>query len=294
MTEYLIKRNFDSISDRIFGNNGEWFCETQKGSRPGGTAQGVEDGSTIYIAETGFAIFAKGTINSPTMHKFEDLGELSKFIMTKSKVKDDSYWIEKLKDYYNNTEDFTRRYYVFEYKIIEIESFNQVYPLFGKLREQFGFKKLDQNFRLKKQVEQQTFLKGEIPSKIRMEVYNSFRIDAKEHLIDIDHFVPKSIGGPGNIIENLEPIGSSLNRYKSDSIPRKLFDQELLKKLFTDESFSPNEKRVLEEIKNDKKYFYKGPQYIELGKKIVSRINELDEAELRAIYKEIRNYHCNA
>jgi len=96
------------------------------------------------------------------------------------------------------------------------------------------------------------------------------------------------------IIENLEPIGSSLNRYKSDSIPRKLFDQELLKKLFTDESFSPNEKRVLEEIKNDKKYFYKGPQYIELGKKIVSRINELDEAELRAIYKEIRNYHCNA
>ena len=31
------------------------------------------------------------------------------------------------------------------------------------------------------------------------------------------------MGGPGNIIENLVPIGFSLNRYKNDSIPKSFF-----------------------------------------------------------------------
>jgi hypothetical protein len=31
------------------------------------------------------------------------------------------------------------------------------------------------------------------------------------------------VGGPGNIIENLVPIGFSLNRYKNDSIPKSFF-----------------------------------------------------------------------
>ena len=53
-----------------------------------------------------------------------------------------------------------------------------------------------------------------IPTKVREEIYHKYKININEHPVDIDHFVPLSIGGPGNIIENLIPVGPSINRRK--------------------------------------------------------------------------------
>ena len=64
-----------------------------------------------------------------------------------------------------------------------------------------------------------------IPGDLRLKLYSLFNKNYSiSHLIDIDHFVPKSVGGPGNIVENLVPIGFNLNRYKNDAIPRSLFE----------------------------------------------------------------------
>ncbi len=67
-------------------------------------------------------------------------------------------------------------------------------------------------------------LELEIPMNLRLDIYSLFNTNLKiSHIIDIDHFVPKSLLGPGNIFENLVPIGLSLNRYKSNSIPSGFF-----------------------------------------------------------------------
>ena len=101
-----------------------------------------------------------------------------------------------------------------------------------------------------------------IPTKVREEIYHKYKININEHPVDIDHFVPLSIGGPGNIIENLIPVGPSINRRKGDKIPSKLFD--LSKKFGVD---IPSQTS----IRHDK--FYQSTQYKKLAKKIISSLN---------------------
>ena len=36
---------------------------------------------------------------------------------------------------------------------------------------------------------------------------------------DLDHLIPKSMGGPGIFIENIVPLEASVNRFKSNRIP---------------------------------------------------------------------------
>ena len=61
---------------------------------------------------------------------------------------------------------------------------------------------------------QEDKLSKEIPSALRLNLYSLFsKTKGVGHIIDIDHFVPKSIGF-GKYYTKSVPIGFSLNRYK--------------------------------------------------------------------------------
>jgi CRISPR/Cas system Type II protein with McrA/HNH and RuvC-like nuclease domain len=107
-----------------------------------------------------------------------------------------------------------------------------------------------------------------------------YKLNSKEHIIDIDHFVPRSIGGPGNIIENLIPISASINRKKSNHVPSKLLD---LAKQFGEKK--PNNLVV----SHDK--FYSDRENLNLAKRIVEKINFQTDNELRITYRTIRDFH---
>ena len=106
--------------------------------------------------------------------------------------------------------------------------------------------------------------------------------------IDIDHFVPRSIGGPGNIIENLVPIGFSLNRYKSNSIPKGVFEVSL--------SYPELKLYVKKEyISEDQEMFLRSINSKEDAKKIISIVNSWEGEEgldrLKKFYSSILKYH---
>ena len=119
-----------------------------------------------------------------------------------------------------------------------------------------------------------------IPTNVRTLIYHMYKINSKEHIIDIDHFVPRSIGGPGNIIENLIPISASINRRKSNHVPSKLLD---LAKQFGEKK----PKNLV--VSHDK--FYADRESLNLAKRIVEKINLQNDSDLRITYKTIRDFH---
>ena len=107
---------------------------------------------------------------------------------------------------------------------------------------------------------------------------------SKSHIIDIDHFVPKSLGGPGNIEENLVPVGLSLNRYKSNQVPSGLFNYAYL----VSEDFRLRCSKI--EIEQNK--YYKDAKSKGMAKIITAKINMKEELnEIRNIYREIKKFH---
>ena len=132
-------------------------------------------------------------------------------------------------------------------------------------------------------------LDSKIPGDLRLKIVSILNQDNSiGHLIDIDHFVPKSVGGPGNIIENLVPVGFSLNRYKSDSIPRSFF-QVALESDFKDSliGFHKDIIKILE----DKSQFIrksKSPKSNDLARQINDVIsNWSDMRKIRKFYQEV-------
>ena len=129
-------------------------------------------------------------------------------------------------------------------------------------------------------------LDPKIPGDLRLKIYSFFNQNYSiGHLIDIDHFVPKSAGGPGNIIENLVPIGLSLNRYKSDSIPRSFFEVALNDDFKT--NFKVFEKEILKLLKNNEKFIRKKdyPNSIDLAREMNAVVSEWKKMD------EIKNFY---
>ena len=87
-------------------------------------------------------------------------------------------------------------------------------------------------------------------------------------------------GGPGNIIENLIPIGPSINRRKSDSIPSKIYD--------LGNKFGV---KIPSQIIIEHDRFYSSKKEKELALKIIEKINDQSIDKIRSDYKLIRDFH---
>lgn len=253
-----------------------WRCEVKRNGSPTGT--NAQAGEEIYIAQNGYAIFAKGIISEiKEVKQVTSMAELVKYALKESQVKDPLYWMSKLEEYCELEEPF--KVFIFEYFISDVEQFDYCIPLDKQFLKQSVWYYLedDYSFDIPKANNELTM---HIPTKVRQEVFHRFNIDAKELIVDVDHFVPKSAGGPGNIIENLVPISPSINRRKSDDIPSKLFD---LGKKFN--------VSVPKGVKVGHDIFYPKKSYAKVVKQIVEAINQQSIEKIRADYNEIRVYH---
>ena len=256
----------------------------------------------IYVAETSGGIYAKGIVSETcSIKEFNNVDEVLNF---SKNFNDDSYWIDKIRDFSNKLiKDSTYKLRFHEY-FIDQKLLKRTIPYNGPLKEydasvnrglagiffelsiadvQYLNNNPDYNL---KQVKS---LKPEIPGDLRLKIYSYCNQNYSiGHLIDVDHFVPKSAGGPGNIIENLVPIGFSLNRYKSDSIPRSFFETAI------DENFKSHfkdyEKEILKVLNNDKKFISKkdSPKSIELAREMNIEVSKWDDMEVvKNFYYEV-------
>lgn len=190
----------------------------------------------IYVYSKDFGIYAKGKVTSfGEIKYFKSIEEILAHVKN-NKLKDYAYWFKLISKFSEaksrmETEQLIYHEYKVNLKLLqnsiaaendEIKHLKNVQRGFYKLKEK-DINKI--NHLIENPVSYKVNrLSKVIPGKLRQDLYSLF--NKKYNLsiwIDIDHFVPQSVGGPGNIIQNLVPMGLSLNRYKSDKIPTGLF-----------------------------------------------------------------------
>ncbi len=253
----------------------------------------LEPGDMLYVAESNGGIYARGIVKeaSKEVKEFETIEAVLNFCEKRS---DAAYWLNKIHrfngDLKKNPKTRLRFYeYVIDQKVLErIIPFNG--PLAKYIKPGYAHTFIEFNAEDIKYLEKPDYkIKGVkelsvvIPSDLRLAIYVLFnKEESFGHLIDIDHFVPKSVGGPGNIIENLVPIGFSLNRYKSNSIPRSLF--EVAKSKF------PCFEKEISVVLKDKDDFIKSSKSRksqDLARKITSKIKEGNINDAREFYFDV-------
>lgn len=270
MAKHLIKRR-----DLDYKFKDGWRCETRLGRWPNGSK--VKPGDVIYVAQNGYAIFGMGIVEEVRLREFNTITEFLVYIFNESNIKDDVYWMSKLREFSQKSSLPIIK--LLEYKLIKTNAFDYTISLESRFLAQSSWYYLEDEYE-PKVPNIQDELTLHIPSKIRSEVYHNFKIQSDRHLIDVDHFVPRDIYGPGNIIENLVPISASINRTKSNKVPSKLLD-------FAEKFGFKKPKGLV--VSHDK--FYSDKESIILGRKIVLEINKQQRADLKETYRKIRQFH---
>lgn len=256
-----------------------WLCEVKRKSTPSGST--VKVGDLIYVAQNGYAIFGLGIVQEVQSVQKCGFKDFVNYALNESKIKDDSFWNSKFKRYASGEDGEV--FFILEYKLIDVVQFDVTFPLEERFLKQSAWYYLEDSFELKFEKKSSELTKH-IPTKMREEVYHIFKIHMpEEHIIDIDHVVPASLGGPGNIIENLIPISASINRRKSNRVPSKLFD--FSKKFGL--KIPPNLN-----IRHDK--FYSEKELKDLARKIIEKINLQSIEEIKKDYQEVRSFHFPA
>jgi len=290
---YLIKRS-GVFRDIIKSNskNKRYFEITISNKKIIPPSVNLKENDVIYIAETSGGIYAKGIITfSDQLQEFNNIHDIIEFSRT---MNDDSYWLDKIhvysqKTHLNNLILRYHAYYVRQTVLNRTIPYNGPIKRFSKPGFSHVFFKLNAeevaylnnpDYNLNKV----QFLKSVIPGDLRLKIYSFLNKKYSiGHLIDIDHFVPKSLGGPGNIIENLVPIGLSLNRYKSDSVPKSFFEEALTGKFA--HRFEKYKKDLLSILKINKDFISKNDfkKLHELARELNNNINlweSIDEARI--------------
>lgn len=95
------------------------------------------------------------------------------------------------------------------------------------------------------------------------------------HFFDVDHVVPASLGGPGNIEENLVPLGSGINRSKGNQVPSGLF--YVAKEMDFYRGTLPKEKGHL-----------KGAIWKDKARGIIQEVNSTGVDPARKFYEKVR------
>lgn len=272
--KHLIKRK--NIGYKISDG---WLCEVKRKSTPSGS--NVKVGDLIYVAQNGYAIFGLGIVKEVQSVQKRGFKNFVNYALNESKIKDDSFWNSKFKRYASGENDEV--FFILEYRLVDVVQFDVTYPLEERFLKQSAWYYLEDSFELKFEKKSSELTKH-IPTKMREEVYHIFKIQMQEeHIIDIDHVVPASLGGPGNIIENLIPISASINRRKSNRVPSKLFDlsKKFGLKIPTNLNISHNR-------------FYSEKELKDLARKIIEKINQQSIDEIRKDYQEVRSFHFPA
>lgn len=246
----------------------------------------MQIGDKIYLAESGYAIYAEGRVAAVNPLKIvRTLDDLFAYFQ-ETQIKSSKYWFsianEKI---FLNKEKF-KYLSIFEYQV-EMRPLDSPIFLPAEFRGQSSYYSLSDEYKFD-EPEKNFELSPKIPSSLRLHLFNKWNVGYDKPMIDIDHFVPSSLGGPGNIEENLELVGFSINRRKRDSAPRgifhigKSFCREKNIQDFIDARFLSS-KSPLEHSAEGK----------EFAKKITAHVNANGNSleEIRGFYRAVKNFH---
>lgn len=237
---FLIKRDPDFSKHGVIVKRNQkhkGFMEriVSKSNRPPRSAElGIKEGDVVYVAQTkGGDIYAYGEVTEVGhIHNFDTPNEALTYI--DSHKEHTNLWlfesIVKLNHRKNEDSKYSLKIHPY---FIDQKLLKRTIPIEGILKEKYGGNKADAFFAMDSEsvdylenpiYEFDTELDPKIPENLRLNIYSLVNKHyGVEYTIDIDHFVPKSVGGPGNIMENLVPVGMSINRHKNNAIPKGIF-----------------------------------------------------------------------
>jgi hypothetical protein len=246
----------------------------------------MQIGDMVYLAESGYAIYAQGKITAVSPLKIvRSLNELFDYAQ-ETQIKSAKYWFSIANEKIFLQKNRFKYLAIFEYQV-DRRALDQPIFLPVEFRGQSSYYALSDGYQFD-EPEKNFELSTKIPSSLRLHLFNKWNVGYDKPMIDIDHFVPKSLGGPGNIEENLELIGLSINRRKGDSVPRgvfhigKSFCIEKNIKEFIHANFLSN-KSPLEDSAEGKN----------VAKKIIDYVNDRNNSlhEIKKFYAAVKNFH---
>ena len=287
MSNHLVKKSSAFVDKGLIipkpGNS--TYCETRVNGNPNGYKIKIND--TVFVAEAGYAIISKGVVTSPPrIVKVKSLEELFSYVST-SKIKQQKYWFNIAMEKVFRRTNFNYLS-ILEYTLSN-EPLESPVPLQEKFNKQSSWYYLPDDFELP--THNQTLeLSLKIPTSLRFKLFYSMNSSVDGSFVDIDHFVPKSIGGPGNIEENLHLVGLSINRRKSDQIPAGLFIVAKEMGIYAAE-LSTYFKTAKKLLLNGSAPFFTDGVSKRAARDIVNVVNTLDFGKIRNFYKGIKNLH---
>jgi len=221
--KFLVKRSSKIIDGAEFSYelNDGWYAEVNLRGKPN-FSDLLTENDIIYVAESGYAIFGVGKVEAKISETFDSLKDFESYVLSKAKTQHERYWFGKLKHAVEKY-DGKSKIGVLEFKLKDSKTFDIPYILGSDYLKRQTWYKLDDNFSIEQVPLVNAYLHPYIPTSLRKALFHKYKLSSKTHLIDIDHHVPKSLHGPGNIEENLVPLSVFQNRAKSNSVPSRLF-----------------------------------------------------------------------
>jgi hypothetical protein len=281
---HLVKRNPKKNGVGHKRRNGTvWFVNTSINQSPAGSL--AQEGDTLYVYETGYAVWAKGRIKEVRKHELRGIENILSYATSLdddgAQFRESKFWgpeiLDKIWPRLRKAGDL--RVHVLEVsadlEVLEI-------PIFPKLETVGG----QVSWRYLKEppasVSNELMVSPKIPSSLRYHLYQTFNLHGQQYYIDIDHFVPKSVGGPGNIEENLVPVGLNINRRMSNDVPSAVFSVAHRRGYPVDEQLALGEAPVMLSDLHSK------DQATKLLHEIV---NKKKLEEVRSFYRDVRKVH---
>ena len=290
---YLLKRSPDFTKNGIIVKRNEvnkLFSESRINGIPLSQKLCAED--ELFVVESDYGIYARGIVTKKSdIIQFSNLSEIIDYY-TSRRLNDEPYWFSLIERLFKAQKGNKNAVLSFQEYSVNLSLLDQVVRLTGNLGH---LKKVQSSLsQISKDLvhiinnprhEENIELSTKIPNSLRFDLYSLFSKEYKvSHWIDIDHFVPQSVGGPGNIKENLVPVSLSLNRYKGDSIPMGLFKHA--------KTLSETQEYVSRDILDEKSDFLKSQKAKDSATIIVNIVNNFQAIErAKEFYKAVLNYH---
>ena len=301
---YLIKRKLDFAKFGVIvkQNSKSKFYEEKGENKP--SSVNLKKDDIIYVSENEYGIYAKGIVQKVyKLIKFSNFHQILTFYK-KNKYSDSTWWfsiIEKLKEVQDKgKQDFIwfHKYEVVLRILPNVISLNNIG--LEDFKKRGGQPTLIKNETIKcieepiKQINKKISIK--IPGELKIRIHYLFNQNIKRFSYDIDHLIPQSVGGAGNIPENLVPLSPGLNRFKKNSIPRGLFvyvteNTKELDKLVKSRKWEKIKKDCNLILKEDNPLF-KTQKCKDLATQIITLLHKIEDFnKIRKVYAFVMNYH---
>lgn len=305
---YLIKRKTDFAQYGVIvkHNSKSKFYSNKGMKRP--SSLNLVEGDIIYVFQIEYGIYAKAVVlNVEEPIKFSNFDQILTYYKQK-KYSDTNWWFSIMEKLKKVQEEGEQGFIWFHQWEVVLSILPNVISLNNK-----GLEHLKKRGAQPTQISKETIkwienpikeinqkISIKIPGELKYKIHYIFNHKIKASFFyDIDHLIPQSVGGAGNIPENLVPIGLGLNRYKKNSIPRGLFKYvfENFKEL-NELVKSDKWEKIIKEcnilLKEDRK-IYKTQKSKDLAKQIITLIHKIEDFnKIRKIYETIMKHHYPA